>query len=340
MNHEREAHDFRNGGYGDGVGDAADAAGTVEPQPAASDASEGPHAEACDTLALYLREARRHRMTENEAKRCCCMSCGAETETAGARNGKRSARDVFRANHGKVVEGHLDLVVNVARHYEGLGLPLEDLIQEGNLGLLAAVRKFDPERGVPFSRYAVGWIRQAICRAISIKSRTIRIPLDVLGLRRRAASVLCELEQEAHNDSLSSGRYRTPTVEDCARRIGVSTGCLRTTIRRLPDVESFDAPAAPGGPPLVSCLADGEDRSPADCAAADERRSHLDAALGGLPARLQLVIRRHYGLDGNGTASFTEIGRELHLCRERVRQLHTEALARLRRDPQVRASAD
>ena len=236
------------------------------------------------------------------------------------------------------MEGHLDLVVWLARHYRRLGLPLEDLIQEGNLGLLAAVQGFDPDRGVPFATYATGWIRQAICRAISIKSRTIRIPLEALGLRRRAASVLSDLKQEARNTSLRSGHYRAPTVEDCARRIGVSTPDLSANIRRLPDVESFDAPAAPDGSPLLSRLADAAGQNPADGAAAAERRSRIEAVLEDLSERDQFVVRRHYGFDGNGAASFTEIGRDLHLGRERVRQLHNAALARLRCDPRVLVS--
>lgn len=232
-----------------------------------------------------------------------------------------------------MVEGNLALVVRIATRYQRFGLPLEDLIQEGNLGLLAAIRQFDPERGVPFPAYATGWIRQAICRAISIKSRTIRIPLDVLALRRRATGVLDDLEQEAHNQSCRSGRYEAPSVEDCARALGVSTGRLQTTIKRVPEVESLDAPSGPEGEPLLSSVADLEQPNPLECAWTAERRALLLAAISELPHRLRHVIQRHYGLLGGGPARFTAIGRELHLSRERVRQLHNQGLALLRHDP-------
>ena len=257
-----------------------------------------------------------------------------DAKASGALHNGR-AEEAFRARRNEMVEGSLALVVRIAKHYERFGFPLEDLIQEGNLGLLAAVRQFDSERGIPFANYATGWIRQAICRAISIKSRTIRIPLEVLGLRRRAARVLSDLEQEAHNRSCRSGHYEAPTVEDCAHELGVSTDRVRTTIRRVPDVDSLDAPAGARGRPLLSSVADSEHPDPLDCASAAEQRSLLHAAISRLPQRLRHVMERHYGFHGDGPASFTAIGRELHLSGERVRQLHKQGLALLRHDPRM-----
>ena len=287
-------------------------------------------------LAIYLRELRRCRQISADRARSCCqmMHDAADAKTPGARRVDR-AEEAFRASYNEMVEGNLALVVRIARPYERFGLPFEDLIQEGNLGLLAAIRQFDPERGVPFPAYATGWIRQAICRAISIKSRTIRIPLDVLGLRRRATSVLADLEQEAHNQCCRSGHYKAPTVEDCARALGVSTDRLQTTIRRVPEVESLDAPAGPEGEPLLSSVADLEQPNPLECAWTAEQRSLLRTAISELPHRLRHVIQRHYGLLGGGPASFTAIGRELNLSRERVRQLHNQGLASLLHDPRM-----
>ena len=308
--------------------------------PGAAAARADPSAEAGagdhSALAIYLREVRRRRrISADRARRCCrAMHDAEDAETRkGARDGR--AEEAFRASRNEMVEGNLALVVRIAKHYERCGFPLDDLIQEGNLGLLAAVRQFDPERGVPFSTYATGWIRQAICRWISIKSRTIRIPLEVLGLRRRAASVLSDLEQEAHNQSCRSGHYQAPTVEDCARELGVSTERVRITIRRVPDVDSLDAPAGPRGRPLLSSVADSLQPDPLDCASAAEHRSFLNTAISELPQRLRHVMERHYGLPGDGPASFTAIGRELHLSRERVRQLHNQGLALLRHDPRM-----
>ena len=315
-------------------GDAAEPrgateAGTVNPS---GEAATGDHG----ALAIYLREISRHRPISADRAGGCCRAMHAAEDTTAPRvpnNGR--PEEVFRASRDEVVEGNLALVVRIAKHYERFGLPLEDLIQEGNLGLLAAVRRFDPERGVPFVPYATGWIRQAICRAISIKSRTIRIPLEVLGLRRRAARVLSDLQQEAHNEYCRSGHYEAPTVEDCAHELGVSTDRVQTTIRRVPDVDSLDAPTGPNGRPLLSSLADSEHPDPMACASAAEQRSLLHAAVCGLPHRLRHVMLRHYGLLGDEPASFTAIGRELNLSRERVRQLHNQGIALLRHNPRM-----
>lgn len=327
MHRKRAAEDVPEGGHGREV------AGTdVEKLDAAGGAglSEQEQTGACDSLELYLQDVRRRpRLSARKAGRCRCAR-HREAATVSAGNGSKVARKVFEVNRQLVIEENLALVVRLARHYERFGLPLEDLIQEGNLGLLAAVERFDPERGVPFPTYATAWIRQAICRAISIQTRTIRIPLEALGLRRRAASVLSDLEQEAHNDSLQSGRYRAPTVEDCARRLGVSTEHLRATIRRLPEVASLETPVGPQRQPLLSRLAEASGKNPEECAAAAERRSQIEGWLDALPERTRLIVRRYYGLDGNGAVGFADIGRDLHLSRERVRQLHNQALAGLR----------
>lgn len=293
-----------------------------------------------DSVSLYLGDVRRRRrVSADETNRRCREMHLAEAAAAGSGGRNKNAASVVRDKRQEAVEGNLALVVSIAREYRPFGLPFEDLIQEGNIGLLAAVGHFDPERGVPFSRYADLWIRQAICRAITTQTRTIRIPLDVLALRRRMNSVMSDLDQEAHNQSCRSGHYRAPTIEDCAHTIGVSAERLRTTARNVPEVTSIEAPVARTGLPLRESLADRAQEDAMTRAAAGEERSAVQAAIVGLPPRLQQVLRRRYGLDGNGSASFGEIGRELHLCRERVRQLHNEALALLRRKVWTRVTA-
>ncbi len=293
-----------------------------------------------DALTLYPRDVqRRRRISADDTRRCCRAMRDADAAGANGHARKDNVL-VFRAKRRETIEGNFALVVSIARRYRPFGLPMEDLIQEGNLGLLAAVRRFDPELGVNFSMYAAGWIRQAICRAISIKSRTIRIPLDVLGLRRRAARVMVELEQEAHNQSCRSGQYEAPTWEDCADELGISADGLRTTVQRVPNLVSLDAPAVPGGEPVGSSVADSGQRDPLECASADEQRSLLHAAVSALPRRLRRVMLRHCGLSDEGPASFSEIGRELHVSRERVCQLHNQGLALLRSGPRPRSSAN
>ena len=334
-------------GRTDTLGDGpAEGFGAVDVEsPAREEAADVPngHLETPDgplgSLALYLRDVHRCRRISADGTRLryrAMRDAKAAGANACAHNG---SGEVSRAKQRELVEANLPLVVCIARAYRRFGLPMEDLVQEGNLGLLAAVRKFDPELGAAFSTYAAGWIRQAICRAISIKSRTIRIPLEVLGLRRRAARVLSELEQEAHNQHCRSGHYEAPKLEDCAHELGISTDRLRTTIRRVPDVVSLDAPTFPGGEPVGSSVADSAKRDPLECASAEEQRSLLRAAVAALPHRLRRVMRRHYGLSGERPASLSEIGRELHVSRERVRQLHNQGLALLRNAPRLRASA-
>ena len=303
--------------------------------------SEGKEHGELDSLHLYLRQVRRRRrLSADGAKRCCSAMRRAEAAMRDEAEPESGAFGVFCACRRRLIEGNLGLVVAIARGYRRFGVPLEDLIQEGNIGLLYAVHGFDPDAGTRFPSYAVPWIRQGICRALSAKSRTIHIPVQELDLRRQAESVLSELDQQAHNRSCSSGHYRKPTVEDCAREIGIPKDRLRTNLRRLPDMESLDAPLAASRTTLLSTIPDTGQPSPLDSAATGERRSCLRAAVSHLPDRLQQVTRRHYGFDGGSAASFAEIGRDLHLSRERVRQLHNSALALLRRDGAARVAAD
>lgn len=286
-----------------------------------------------DCLATYLREMRRRPpLGVEDANRCSRALRLAEAVLTGSPEPNPRARQVASASRRALIEGHLGLVVAIAREYRRYGLPFEDLIQEGNLGLIAAVRKFDPELGVTFPCYATGWIRQAICRGISVKRRTIRIPDDVLRLRRRFNDVFAELDQQAHDRAGPSRPYRPPAVEDCARVMGVTPERLEVTIRRVPDVSSLDALVDGAERSHIEALACPEQQCPMTRAAAEERARLVREALLGLPARLRHVLRRRYGLEGDDPASLSDISRELGLSRERIRQLHNQAVARLRSD--------
>ena len=219
---------------------------------------------------------------------------------------------------------------SIARRYRGYGLPYDDLVQEGTLGLLAAVRNYDPKRRVPFRAYAPSWIRQAICRGVSIRCRIIRIPLDVLQTRRRLDHVRAQLEQEAETCG------RPPTVEECARVMGVTPDVLRTTLRRVPEFTSLDAPRGAKGLPLVPLLPD-TGSCPFASVASRERGRLLHSAIADLPGRLGRVMRRRYGISGNPPSTLAEIGAELGVSRERARQLHNRGINLLRQNTRLRA---
>ncbi len=286
-----------------------------------------------ETVQLYLRDAgRKQPLTGSEERRCCRFLRYARWRNSGSKRPQRAFGDRCARGACLLIEGNLGLVVSIARRYQGMGLPLADLIQEGNLGLITATARFDPARTRRFPRYAAGWIRETICRALSQKSRTIRIPLDQLALRRRAAIVEADVEQRYRNEECRTGRHRPHTTEDDAHEIGVDPETLRTTIRLVPDVKSLDSPRTVGGPPLVTLLADATSPDPCETAARTEERTRVKKAVSHLPARLRHVVERRYGLGGSREASLTEIGRELQVSAERVRQLQSKAMAMLSRE--------
>ncbi len=320
----------------DGAGRNATADETFAGHPAALEgASVGgaAPAEELDTVQVYLRDAaRRPRLSEHDERRCCRFQRKACRRSSAAGAHRRAFKRPCVHGHCILIEGNLRLVVSIARKYQGLGLSLADLIQEGNLGLMVATRRFDPARTHRFPRYAAGRIRASICRALSQKSRTIRIPLDQLALRRRAASVEADLEQRYRNDECRTGKHHSHTTEDDAEEIGVDPEALRTTIRLVPDVESLDVPHRADGLPLGNRIADSGSLDPCDAAIRTEERRRVQDAVSHLPARLRHIMSRRYGLAGSEEASLADIGHELHISAERVRQLQGRAMAMLYRE--------
>ncbi len=293
-----------------------------------------------DSMGLYLRDTHRHRLlTKDDEQRYSRAMRKAMEEMEDTDQIPDAVLRQFHRNRQKMIEGNLRLVISIAKQSRGKGLPLGDLIQEGNIGLMQAVRKFEPERNLKFSTYATWWIRQAIWRALSQKSRTIKVPINKLDLHRKAAKVRAELDQRYRNDPTRTGKAQNPTVEDVAREIGVPTEKLRDALRSVPQVESLDAPLVPEGTPRVALTPDPRQLNPIEGVADAEQRRHVRDAISDLPDRLQHVLRRRFGIDGGGEANLEEIGRELSLTRERVRQLETEALCRLRQDPRLHSSA-
>ena len=172
-----------------------------------------------DSMGLYLRDTHRHRLlTKDDEQRFSRAMRKAQEDMENSDEPAPEDIETFYANREKMIEGNLRLVISIAKQSRGKGLPLGDLIQEGNIGLMQAVRKFEPERNLKFSTYATWWIRQAIWRALSQKSRTIKVPINKLDLHRKAAKVRAELEQQYRNDPKRRGKRQHPTTDDVAPR--------------------------------------------------------------------------------------------------------------------------
>ncbi len=223
---------------------------------------------------------------------------------------------------GRLVECNMRLVVSIAKAYRSSGIPFEDLIQEGAIGLMTAAERFDPARGYRFSTYATQWIRQAIGRAVDNKAKSIRLPAHVSESLRKLDKARSEMRREMGEE---------PTTEQLAQRTGISPRKVASLLNTTQEPISLDMPVGDEeNTSLGSLLYDKTSPDPQEELIDTEMRDEIDSILATLDDRERLIMRKRFGFDGEDTYVLQQIGEELNISRERVRQIEAQALRKLR----------
>ena len=245
------------------------------------------------------------------------------------------ARRVSEGDEDAIVlmaDSNLRLVVSIAKHYRDRGLPLQDLIQEGNLGLLKAIEKFDYTRGYKFSTYATWWIRQAISRSIADNARTIRVPVHMVETINRIRRESRQLQQEL-------GREATET--ELAEASGLTVEKLREVLKITPDPVSLDTPVGEDeDSPLSSFITAGTQAEPEKATEAALLKEQVRQLLGTLDERERRVLELRYGIGGDRARTLEEVGKEFGVTRERIRQIEAKALRKLRHPARSKIVSD
>lgn len=283
--------------------------------PAARDVLE-PHAgdESADALSVYLRGVRRSKLFSPEEEYACAVR---------VRAGDFAARQ-------SMIEHNLRLVISIAKAYAGRGVPMVDLIEEGNLGLMHAIDKFEPERGFRFSTYATWWIRQSVDRAVMNQGRAVRLPVNVV---RELQHVLHARRLLENDSALVSRRAEGVRSEDIAALLGMEASEVNALLAMAEAPRSLDASLDPSGDQqsMGDMLVDELALSPEQLAQNHEVGQLLDAWVGALNPREREIIESRFGLHDAEAQTLEVISTRLGMTKERVRQLQNEALYKLKR---------
>ena len=265
-----------------------------------------------DPVRQYLKEIGRIPLLDSEEERILAERMAQGDEEAQMR----------------LVESNLRLVVSIAKRYLGRGMFFLDLIQEGNLGLMKAVDKFDYQKGYKFSTYATWWIRQAITRAIADQARTIRIPVHMVETIHRVTRYSRQMLQELG---------REPTAEEIGEKIGMSAEKVREILKISQDPVSLETPIGEEEDShLGDFIPDDDTPAPADAAASTILREVIERELHTLTPREEHVIKLRFGLYDGRTRTLEEVGKEFDITRERIRQIEAKALRKLRHPSRAR----
>jgi RNA polymerase primary sigma factor len=289
-----------------------------------------------DTVRMYLKEIgrvdlltvddeRRLAQAIDEGNRAAVLldaeHDGAVIDPADHRRMMRTVTAGQRAK-SELIQANLRLVVSIAKRYSGRGMQFLDLIQEGNLGLMRAVDKFDHTKGFKFSTYATWWIRQAITRSIADQARTIRIPVHMVESMNRVLRMQRQMHQELE---------REPTLDELADRCGMAPDKIREILRISQDPLSLDSPVGEEDDSnLADFIEDLTADAPADMATKRMLTQAVEEALGELTEREQEIVRMRFGLDDGQARTLEDVGKEFGVTRERIRQIEAKTLAKLR----------
>jgi RNA polymerase primary sigma factor len=277
-----------------------------EEEPGNAKLSTAERLASADPLKLYVRQLGDGRLLTTSEEREL-----ARRKDLGDEGAKR-----------RLIESNLRLVMSITRNYTKADVPLLDLIQEGNMGLIRAVEKFDYRMGYKLSTYATWWIRQAISRALADQGRTIRLPVHVGDQVRKVLRARRQLTQKFNRD---------PSNEEVATEVGITPERVGELLELVAHPVSLETPVGDGESLYADMIEDERADSPDQVTAENHRGVELEAALGSLDPRMRQVIERRYGLDGQASQTLEELGAALGITRERVRQLENKALRELRR---------